>query len=69
MQELMCFNAFLYQYIESIMFLEVARRGGAIAPLAPPKSATEYCSNVAYICIIYVYIASIKREVYTFMML
>ena len=44
MQELMCFSAFLYQYIESIMFLEVARREGAIAPLAPPpKSATELC--------------------------
>ena len=40
MQELMCFSAFLYQYIESLMFLEVARRGGAIAPLALPKSAT-----------------------------
>ena len=36
MQESMCFSAFLYEYIESIMFLEVASRGGAIAPLAHP---------------------------------
>ena len=34
MQELMCFSAFLYQYIEFFVFLKVARRG-AIAPLAP----------------------------------
>ena len=41
MQELICFSAFLYQYIEFFVFLKVARRGWAIAPLAPPKSATE----------------------------
>ena len=38
MQELMCFSVFLYQYIESLMFLKVARRGGGYSP--PPKSAT-----------------------------
>ena len=43
MQELICFSAFLYQYIEFFVFLKVARRGGgAIAPLAPPKSATVH---------------------------
>ena len=31
MQELTCFSAFLYNYIDSFVFLEVARRG-AIAP-------------------------------------
>ena len=41
MQKLMCFSAFLYQYIESIMFLEFARRGGGYSPPSPPpKSAT-----------------------------
>ena len=50
MQELMCFSAFLYQYIESIMFLEVARRGGAIAPLAPPLNPPLYMYvNVTYV--------------------
>ena len=32
MQELICFSAFLYQYIEFLVFLKVSRR--------PPKSAT-----------------------------
>ena len=36
MQELICFSAFLYQYIESFVFLEVARRRGLLnLPLAP----------------------------------
>ena len=35
MQELICFSAFLYQYIDFFVFLKVARRG-AIAPLNPP---------------------------------
>ena len=30
-----CFSAFLYHYIDSSVFLEVARRGGTTAPLAP----------------------------------
>ena len=38
MQELMCFSAFLYHYIDSSVFLEVARRGA----IAPPKSTTVY---------------------------
>ena len=40
----MCFSAFLYQYIESLVFLDVARRGGATAPLAalnPPLVLEE----------------------------
>ena len=41
MQELMCFSAFLYQYIESIMFLEVARRGGYNPP-SPPLNPPLY---------------------------
>ena len=36
MQKLICFSAFLYQYIEFFVFLKVARRGGAIAPQARP---------------------------------
>ena len=36
MEELICFSAFLYQYIEFFVFLKVARRGGAIAPPTPP---------------------------------
>ena len=36
MEELICFIAFLYQYIEFFVFLKVARREVAIAPLAPP---------------------------------
>ena len=28
MQELLCFSAFVYQYIEFFVFLKVARRGG-----------------------------------------
>ena len=36
MQELICFSAFLYQYIEFFVFLKpVARRGG-YPPLNPP---------------------------------
>ena len=38
MQELMCFNAFLCQYIESFVFLEVGG-GGGYSPL--PKSAND----------------------------
>ena len=46
MQELMCFSAFLYQYIESLMFLEVARRGDS----SPPKSVTAYIAiNIRYV--------------------
>ena len=40
MQELICFSAFLYHYIDSSVFLEVAWRG-ATAPLAPTQSITE----------------------------
>ena len=45
MQELICFSVFLYHYIyiDSFVFLEVAKRG-AIAPLAP-KSTTD---NIAH---------------------
>ena len=39
MQELMCFNAFLYQYIESFAFLEPGCKEGATPP---PKSATMH---------------------------
>ena len=35
----MCFSEFLYQYNESLAFLDVARMGGATASL-PPKSTT-----------------------------
>ena len=41
MHELICFRAFLYQYIEFLYSLRLSGGGGAIAPLAPPKSATE----------------------------
>ena len=41
MQELICFSAFLYQYIEFFVFLKVARRGG-YSPPSPPKSATVH---------------------------
>ena len=37
MQELTCFNAFLYHYIDSSIFLEVVRIGRAISP----KSTTN----------------------------
>ena len=53
MQELMWFSAFLYQYIESLVFLDVARRGGATAPLNPPLvlgelAPTKFKSHGAY---------------------
>ena len=34
MEELMCFSAFLYQYNESLVFLDVVRRGSGYSPLA-----------------------------------
>ena len=40
MQELICFSAFLYHYIDSSIFLEDARKE-AMPPFSPPKSATE----------------------------
>ena len=46
MQELICFSAFLYQYIESFAFLKVARRGG----YGLPKSATGYTHINTYAC-------------------
>ena len=36
MQELICISAFLYHYIDSSLFPEVARREGATTPLNPP---------------------------------
>ena len=39
MQELICFSPFVYHYIDSSVFLEVARRGG-LQPPTPPKSTT-----------------------------
>ena len=35
MQEFVCFTVFIYQYIQSLVFPEMAEEGGATAPLAP----------------------------------
>ena len=43
-QELICFSAFLYQYIEFFVFLKVSRRGG-YSPPSPSKSATGMENN------------------------
>ena len=40
MQDLICFIAFLYHYIDSSVFLEVARKGATASP--PPKTNTGY---------------------------
>ena len=43
MQELICFSAFLYQYIEFFVFLKFSRRGGySPSSPPPPKSATVH---------------------------
>ena len=49
MQELICFSAFLYHYIDSSVFLEVARREGAIALPSSPKSATAKIKDVQHL--------------------
>ena len=46
MQELICFSAFLYQYIESFAFLKVARRG-AIASLNLPLHGYTHINTYA----------------------
>ena len=47
MQELICFSAFLYQYIEFFVFLKVARRGAIAPPLNPPLRGYDYVSGFA----------------------
>ena len=50
----MCFSAVLYQYIESLMFLEVAR--GAIAPLNLPLNIVILPNSITLYCYINMYI-------------
>ena len=46
MQEIMCFSAFVYQYMESFVFLEVVRKGGGggRVPIAPLNLSLDISS-------------------------
>ena len=50
MEELIYFSSFSYRYIESFVFLEVARRG-AVAPLNPSVLAVGISNN--YLVLMY----------------
>ena len=55
-QELMCFKAFLCQYVEPLVFLKVSGREGATAPLAPLLIPPLMCVYMFVQVCVYVFV-------------